>query len=50
MARKKKLEAQLKPLLKIQNELDEVVQALSALEPVSCESYCSGCDICRPWI
>ncbi len=47
LARKKELEAQLKPFFKIQEELDDVIRALKAFEEPRCESYCSGCDICR---
>jgi len=47
LARKNKLEQQLKPYNDLLKELAEVNKALAALEPARCDSRCMGCSICR---
>lgn len=48
LARKNKLEQQLKPYEDIVKELNEVKKALTALDPPTCDFVrCTGCAICR---
>lgn len=47
LARKNKLEQQLKPYNDLLIELDEIKKALAALDPPKCDTRCSGCFICR---
>jgi hypothetical protein len=47
LARKNKLEQQLKPYNDLLNELAEVNKAIAALDPPRCDGRCMGCSICR---